>query len=259
MTRFTLLLLGSALMLMVAACDAGGDDVTDDPADEPTEEQASDSGNGDTDVATPEDDAETDGTATEETEESDDSNDEGESGDTATPENGDTAEGEGTPGPEATQPANEGIFFDLSFEEANELTDFDLREPEEVPEDIEFQTITAFASPEATGEQLSEEATTVTMSYTQPTSEEMPQGLPLEFTQTSEMDMTEGLPEEAEQESVSIEDRDVTRVTLSQQGGEEIVAYMWQDGDIYFSLAAVMGPELEESTLESIVASVPTS
>jgi hypothetical protein len=161
---------------------------------------------------------------------------------------------------EPEQDPNQGMFFDLSVEEANDLTEFEVREPEHVPEVLELQTIMGMASMEATAEEngeIEEEAATITFAYQQPPEEEMMQGLPVEFMQSTEVDMSEGLGPDAEQEQITVGDREVTRISLMAETGDEIVAYVWNEDEVHFSLAAILGGELEESDLEEMIASVP--
>ena len=263
MSRFTLLLLSSALMLIIAACDANGDDnAVDDLTDDTTEIPTDDATNGEDDTVIPEDDAtgvepaDDEALATQEDDEA------------AAPEPDDDAmaqddemafdDEEAVVDPDDLEPdPNQGMFFDLSVEEANDMTEFEVREPEYVPDSIEFQTIMGMASMEATQEEMGEEAATITFAYQQPPEDEMQQGLPVEFMQSSEIDMSEGLGPDAETEEVAIGDREVTRISIMAETGDEIIAFVWDDGGVHFSLAAMIGDELSEDDLEEMIASIP--
>jgi hypothetical protein len=285
------MLLASALMLVVAACDANGDDEeadngTEDTTTQPADEETTEDPAGEEDVVVPEDDEESSTEAEGDDVAEDPADDAAESEDDAaeteedmngaesedgedTDENGDVAvEGEdgAEPGdeeavdPEEMEPdPNQGMFFDLSVEEANEMTTFEVREPAEVPESLEFQTIMGMASMEASEEELEDEAATITFAYQQPPDEEMMQGLPVEFMQSTEIDMSEGLGPDAEEEQVTIGDREVTRITMMAETGDEIVAYVWNEDEVHFSLAAILGGELEEADLEAMIESVPAA
>lgn len=262
-------------MLIVAACDDGGDDADTDSSTENGTEETTDNGdNGETEEAATEEEATEDGSDNEEaTEESseegsengsgEDSAENGESEDVAESDNGDQSQpdGDATPAPEAegTPGPQEGMFFDLTVEEANEMTDFEVKEPQEIPEGVEFQAIMGMASQQASEEERSEEAATIIFSYTQPPEEEGAQPLPVEITQSSELDLSASLPPDTEQEEVTVGDREVTRVNVTDQSGNDVLAYMWNEDDIHYSLAAIMGPELEESELETMLASIPAS
>jgi hypothetical protein len=274
-SRFALLLLGSALMLVVAACDANGDDdAADDVPEDTTTAPVDDGVDDQNDALTEEDD---DVTRTQDAEVGDDPDSdaipteddedqvEGTETDDAAMQDDEVAfdDDEAVVDPEDMEPEqdpNQGMFFDLSVEEANDLTEFEVREPEHVPEVLELQTIMGMASMEATAEEngeIEEEAATITFAYQQPPEEEMMQGLPVEFMQSTEIDMSEGLGPDAEQEQITVGDREVTRISLMAETGDEIVAYVWNEDEIHFSLAAILGGELEESDLEEMIASVP--
>jgi hypothetical protein len=152
-----------------------------------------------------------------------------------------------------------GMFFDLTFEEADDISPFALRQPEEVPENIELHMIMGMASPDAPDEVAEEEATTITMSFIQAPADEMSQAIPMEFTQSSELDMRDGLPDEAEQEERSVGDHEVTRVVIADPSGEQVVGYMWEDDGVFFALATFLTEELDEAVIEQMVASVPAS
>lgn len=278
MSRITLLLLGSALMLIVAACESNGDDTdTDSSVENGTEVPSESESNGDEEAVTEDtedeesDASEDEGSEANESDESAESDEASESDDEvaesgedeATPSGDDgtaTPDSEGTTTPEQAQPGpEEGMFFDLSVEEANELTDFEVKEPAEVPESVEFQTIMGMASQAASEEERSEEAATIIFSYVQPAEDETQQGLPVELTQSSELDMTASLPPETDQEEVTIGDREVTQVNITDESGNDIVAYMWNENEIHYSLAAILGPDLEESEVEDMLASIPAS
>lgn len=265
-------------MLIVAACDDGGDNADSDSSTENGTEETSENGdNGETEEAATEeesteeesDEGETEeGTEESATEESsgDESDENGDGEDVAESGNGDEAqpddEATAEPGAEGTpsQPGpQEGMFPDLTVEEANEMTDFEVKEPQEIPEGVEFQSIMGMASQEASEEERSEEAATIIFSYTQPSEEEGAQPLPIEITQSSELDLSASLPPDTEQEEVTIGDREVTRVNVTDQSGNDVLAYMWNEDDIHYSLAAIMGPDLEESELENMLASIPAS
>jgi hypothetical protein len=254
-SRFAVLLVGSALMLIIAACDMNDDDNDiDGTADDTTELPINDGDADDTDIVVPEDD---DAVTPDDDEAIDPADDDAidSAGDEAVGTDDEEALDQDAiePGPE------QGMFFDLSFDEAQDLSPFEVREPGDVPEGVELQAIIGMASPEADEDERSEVATWITFSYVQAPTDEMQQGLPVELTQTTEMDMSEGLPPEAERDEIMIGDREVTRVQIAAETGDQIIAYMWQDGDVYFSLAAILGPDLEESELEDMVASVPSS
>jgi hypothetical protein len=236
-------------MLIVAACDMDDDDndingVTDDTTEIPTDDDDIE----DTDVVVPEDDDDAVGV---------DPQDEAlEPADDEAIEFDD----EEALDPEDMQPGeDQGLFYDLTFDEAQDLSPFELREPAVEPESIEFQSIMGMASPFADEEERAEQATTITFMYIQAAEDEMQQPLPVEFTQTVDMTMDEAVPPEAEQESVAIGDHDVTRVQMMSETGDEIIAYMWEDGDVLLYVAAILGAEHEESELEDMVASVPAS
>lgn len=261
-------------MLIVAACDSNSDDAdTDSSVENGTEVPSEADSNDDDEGAVTEDteDEESDESETDDSAGETDADDESstddevaESGDgEATPsedEDTTTPESEGTTTPEQSQPGpQEGMFFDLTIEEANDLTDFEVKEPTEIPESVEFQTIMGMASQGASEEERSEEAATIIFAYTQPAEDETQQGLPVELTQSSELDMTASLPPETDQEQVTIGDREVTQVNITDESGNNIVAYMWNENDIYYSLAAILGPNLEESQVEDMLASIPVS
>jgi hypothetical protein len=278
-SRFALLLLGAAMMLIVAACDTNGDDdAVDDVTDATTEMPADDNGvNGQDDIAVPDetddqtqtedaevgDDPATDGVPAEEDDEV-----EGTEPDDATGQDDEVAfdDDEAAIDPEDMEPEemdpNQGMFFDLTVEEANDITEFEVREPQHVPESLEFQTIMGMASMEAQVEEngeMEEEAATITFAYQQPPEDEMMQGLPVEFMQSTEIDMSEGLAPDAEQEQVTIGDREVTRIAIMTEVGDEILAYVWNEDEVHFSLAAILGGELEESDLEAMIESIPAA
>jgi hypothetical protein len=276
-SRFALLLLGSALMLIVAACDVNGDDdAADDVPEDTTTAPVDDGVDDQNDALTDEDD---DATRTQDAEVGDDPDSdaipaeddedqvEGTETDDAATQDDEVAfdDDEAVVDPEDMEPEqdpNQGMFFDLSVEEANDLTEFEVREPEHVPEVLELQTIMGMASMEATAEEngeIEEEAATITFAYQQPPEEEMMQGLPVEFMQSTEIDMSEGLGPDAEQEQITVGDREVTRISLMAETGDEIIAYVWNEDEIHFSLAAILGGDLEESDLEEMIASVPAA
>jgi hypothetical protein len=277
-SRFALLLLGAAMMLIVAACDANGDDeAADDLTEDTTELPADDNGvDGQDDVAIPEEDEDqaqtgdaevADDPASDAVPAEEDDDVEGTEPDDAAGQDDEVAfdDDEAAVAPEDMEPEmdpNQGMFFDLSVEEANDLTEFEVREPEHVPESLEFQTIMGMASMEAQADQegeMEEEAATITFAYQQPPDDEMMQGLPVEFMQSTEIDMSEGLAPDAEQEQITIGDREVTRISIMTEAGDEILAYVWNEDEIHFSLAAILGGELEESDLEAMIESIPAA
>jgi hypothetical protein len=278
-SRFALLLLSSALMLVIAACDANGDDdAADDIADDTTELPADDQANGEDDFAAPEEDDEVgmedddfaaepeDDAATEP--EGDDAVTEPEDDeDMVEPDDEEMAaddemaidDEDAAIDPEDMEPDPEqGMFFDLSFEEANDMTEFEVREPEHVPEALEFVTIMGMASMEAAEEEMNEEAATITFAYEQAPEDEMMQGLPVEFMQSTEIDMSEGLGPDAEAEETTIGDREVTHITMM-ANGDEINAWVWEEDGVNFSLAAILGEDLSQEDLEEMIASVPAA
>lgn len=273
MSRFALLLLSSALVLVIAACDTNGDDDTvDDQTNESngtTELPADDTGNGDDDdvsesedddtVASDDEDSESDtdqDVAEPDEEESTDGEDESDVDDESAV--GDDDE-EATPDPDDLQPdPAEGMFFDLSVEEANEMTEFEVREPQHVPENLEFQTIMGMASMEASEEEMDDEAATITFAYQQPSEDETTPGLPVEFMQSTEIDMSEGLGPDAEVEEITVDDRTISRITMTAQG-DEINAWVWEEDGVFFSLAAILGEDLSEDDIEEMIASIPAA
>jgi hypothetical protein len=271
-SRFTLLLLSSALMLVIAACDTNGDDdATDDLVDDTTELPADDGINGDDDVVTTEDDEAGFQDDAEATQPADDAEatEPGDDVEIADPEDDGMTQDdemafddeEAVPDPEDMEPVdpNQGMFFDLSAEEANEMTTFEVREPEYIPEGLEFQTIMGMASMEASEEEMAEEAATITFAYQQPPEEEGMQGLPVEFMQSTELDMREGVGPDAESEELTIGDREVTRVSMMTEMGEEFIAWIWDEDEVHFSLAAMLGESLTEDDLEAMIESVPSA
>jgi hypothetical protein len=273
----TMLLLASALTLLIAACDANGDDeAADDVTDGTTEMPADDDAgvDGQDDIAVPE--ADDDAISSEPGDDAapaDDSEATEPADDTeatapddeefAVPEDDEEFDPEAVD-PDDIQPdPNEGMFFDLTVEEANDMTEFEVREPGHIPEMLEFQTIMGMASMDAQleeeGEMDEDEAATITFAYQQPPEDEMMQGLPVEFMQSTEIDMSEGLTEEAEQEQVTIGDREVTRISIVTEAGDEVLAYVWNEDDVHFSLAALLGGELQESDLEAMIESIPAA
>jgi hypothetical protein len=271
-------------MLIVAACDANGDDdAVDDVNDDATEIPADDGTNGQDDVVMPEEEDDALGTDTEgddavatvpgddaESTEPDDevAQDDGaaldDDEDMVEPEQDDAEEMD----PEAIDPddfeqdPNQGMFFDLTVEEANDLTEFEVREPGHVPDSLEFQTIMGMASMESQADEngeMEEQAATITFAYQQPPEDEMMQGMPVEFMQSTEIDMSEGLAEQAEQEQITIGDREVTRIKIMAESGDEILAYVWDEDDVHFSLAAILGGELQEDDLEAMIESIPAA
>lgn len=257
MSRFTLLLLSSALMLVIAACDTNGDDdAADDLADDTTEMQADDPINGEDDIVTePEEDDAVEPEDDIATEPADD--DEMAMDDAAIDDEAAFDDEEAVPDPDDLEPdPTEGMFFDLTVEEANEMTEFEVREPEHVPEGLEFQTIMGMASMEAAEEDMGDEAATITFAYQQAPEDEMQQGLPVEFMQSTEIDMSQGLGPDAEAEDITVGDREVTRISMM-ANGDEIHAWVWEEDGVYFSLAAILGEDVTEDDMEEMIASVP--
>ncbi len=249
-------------MLVVAACDMNGDDdAVDDIPDDTTTAPLDDDPADDEDMVVPEDDdavepADDDAVGIDEQDDAPVEQDDEMAVDDEVvidPEDEEAVD------PEDLQPGeDQGMFFDLTVAEADELTEFSLREPDSIPENVEMQTIMGMGSMEAEPEEMGDEAVTVTFAYAQPPEEEMMQGLPVEFTQSSEIDMSEGLPEETDQEQVTIGDRDVTRIqVIDEASGQEVLGYLWQEDGIYFSLLAILGDDLSESELEDMIASIP--
>lgn len=268
-------------MLIVAACDTNGDDATDDLTDDTTELPADDgAANGEDDFAAPEEADDALGAEDDAAVEADDDIAAQPEDDAEGMEPEDDAEGtepdddpmaqddemafddeDAAVDPEDMQPdPDQGIFFDLSAEEANDMTEFNVVEPEYVPEGLEFQTIIGMAATEADPEEMDEdEAATITFAYQQPPEEEMAQGLPVEFMQSSELDMSEGLGAEADTEEMTIGDREVTRISVVQEMGEEVIAWVWNENDVHYSLAAILGEDLPEEELEEMIASIPSA
>lgn len=277
------MLMSVALMLVVAACDANGDDTADDSTEDTTELPADDAANGEEDAATPEETEDAMGTEDEALGEEDEDLTAAEGDDEASTEPEDEADGAGAEtesedeeiaqddemavedeeavvDPDDMQPdPNQGIFFDLTSDEANEMTEFDIVEPEYVPEALEFQSIIGMASMSADPEAMEDEAATITFAYQQAPEEEMTPGLPVEFMQSTEIDMSEGLGPEVETEQLTIGDREVTRISVVQEMGDEILAFVWNENDVHYSLAAILGNELTEDELEEMIASVPSA
>lgn len=277
MSRFGLMLLSAALMLVVAACDTNGDDTADDPTDDTTELPADDATNGEDDFAAPEetddavgadDDAvaEEDLTAAESDDEAvTDEEDDVEGTEPADDQVGQDDEvafddEEAVVDPDDLQPdPNQGIFFDLTADEANDMTEFNVVEPDYVPEALQFQSIIGMASMDADPEAMEDEAATITFAYQQAPEEEMAQGLPVEFMQSTEINMSEGLGPEVDTEEMTIGDREVTRISVVQEMGDEILAFVWNENDVHYSLAAILGDGLSEEDLEEMIASVPSA
>lgn len=285
-------------MLFVAACDVDSDeDATDTETEDTTDIPADDETNGDQDEAVPEDDSTSDESTSDdaaatdsededdtvasasedENGESDDTNDTNDTNDEMpVDEEAEVVDPEDID-PEDLQPQETpGMFFDLSVEEANEMTAFNVVEPAHIPEGLEFQTIIGMASMEASigaesggtngengenGEDgaAEDEAVTITFAYQQPPEDETQQPLPVEFMQSTEIDMSDGMGPEADSEEISVGERDVTRVNAAMQTGEEIIAYVWSEGDVHYSLAAMLGGDLTQEDLEEMIASVPAA
>jgi hypothetical protein len=279
-SRFALLLLSSALMLVVAACDTSDDDATDDLTDDTTELPADDgindtddfdATNGDDDIVMPEEDDDALGAEGDDAVETDDEfatePEDGAEGvdpeDDAMTQDDEMAfdDEDAAVDPEDMQPdPNQGIFFDLTAEEANDMTEFNVVEPEYVPEGLEFQSIVGMAAMDAEPDEMdNEQAATITFAYQQPPEDEMVPGLPVEFMQSTEIDMSQGLGEEADTEEMTIGDREVTRISVVQEMGDEIIAYVWNENDVHYSLAAILGDELAEEELEEMIASIPAA
>jgi hypothetical protein len=272
------MLLTAALMLVVAACDTNGDDAADDLTDDTTELPADDTTNGEDDFAAPEETDDAAGVDDSATVEDDDAA-AMENEDEAAVEPEDDVEGtepqddemaqddevafddeEAVVDPDDMQPdPNQGIFFDLTAEEANEMTEFNVVEPEYVPEALDLQSIVGMAAMDADPEASADEAATITFAYQQPPEEEMVPGLPVEFMQSTDIDMSEGLGAEAETEELTIGDREVTRISVVQEMGDEIIAYVWNENEVHYSLAAILGEELTEDELEEMIASIPSA
>jgi hypothetical protein len=270
MSRWIVFSLAIAMMLVVAACES--DDATDDvdtTTDDTVELQTDDAAD-DTEATTPEDDDADLGAVTEDDDAApteDDSNDEVPApADDAVPAD-DAIPGDDAVDPEIAQPGDQpGMFFGITFDEANDLTDFELREPAALPEDYELQSIVGVAAPDATPEEAENEATTVVMIYASLPDEdddedaamtEQPHGTPIEFSQSSVAQGFDQIPEEIEQETLDIDGREVIRIIMPDMTGQEIVGYLWQDGDIYFSLATFLGQDLDDESLQQMIASIP--
>jgi hypothetical protein len=250
-------------MLIVAACDTATDDETEPVTPENGQEEIDDT---DQDTTLPEDDDQ-DVVGTEDDDQDLVGQDDGVAEDDDAAMTDDEAAfepGDEVPNGDAIDPedldpgAQPGVFPGLTLDEANELATFSVVEPESVPESLDFQEIVGWASPEVVMEDPeNEEVTTVAFTYLQAAASDDEPAMPVELTQSVDIDMREGLPPETEQEDVSIGDREVTRIEMADPSGFEILAYLWQDGDVNFALAAILGEELQESDLEDMIASIP--
>jgi hypothetical protein len=247
-SRFTVLLVISALVLVVAACGTDDDDPDVGAAADDAAELSGENGPADDTAGTESDD--------DVVESADDAA--GTDDDSAT----ESAEGEASGsqslhlGPEPG--SDQGRYHDLTLEEAHILTPFELREPADLPNGVDFINISGIGTIDREDWQQGD-ATTINMAYQAEGEHSVYGGLPIEFTQTVEVDLTENIQPDAAQDQITVGDREVTRARTTTGLGDEFVAYVWNEGDVHLSIASILGDGLDESDVEQMVNSIPTS
>ena len=155
-----------------------------------------------------------------------------------------------------------GIYFDLTFEQAQQLTPFDLVMPDPIPPAIEFVAVNvplppAHPSPEGTPDPTDNASKwgtpteAVLLGFQPVSAEEQPLSLS-ESPESMEMDHC---PDYANT-TITVEGASVTTYVHENPPGETFVFYCWEAQGLNFTIQAMVGPELSvtEEDLEQLVA-----
>lgn len=147
------------------------------------------------------------------------------------------------PTPTSDDAASE--YEGLTFDEAQELTSFELIRPDPVPEQLELSEVAVSMPTEGRpGE-------TAYLFY-RLVDADMPKG-PIEFEQTT----LRGVVDHRNAVETTIGSRQVTTFTVEDRGGAPLAIYAWLEDDAAYMVSAPLSGGVSEDLLEDFIAALP--